>query len=282
MNNEHLSEEQLQEYAMNPVANAHVQVCHHCQLQIRAYQLLYSHIKAEELPALNFNTAAFIPAQLPDVRKESRKESRYLYSLLAGAFALLMATLIACWSTISWLFSGIGIIGIVLVLLVVIAIQLMDFYYTNRKQIMHMKKLTFITLLMACPALARADSEVITLVQGVDIPTVIVRTVIVVLLFFIVSSFLLKLLKILLNHRLKSKMITMGIVGAEAERMLEKGTASKHSAVKWFFLLLSAGIGFAVTSRLPSGPLPFGILIICISLGFGAYYLYLKKQKDLS
>ena len=285
MNNVHLSEEQLQEYAMKPMANTHVDHCSHCQLQIEAYQLLYSHIKETELPALPFNTASFIPAQLPDLKKADRKESHFLYSLLGGAVVLLTATLIGCWTAFSWVFSGIGTLGVVLGLLLLvglIALQILDFYYTNRKQFTQMKKLTLLTLFMACPALAHADTDVITLVQGVDIPTVIVRTVIVVLLFFIISRFLLKLLKVLLNHRLKTKMITMGIVGTEAEKMLERNTVSKHCAVKWFLLLLSAGIGFMIISCFPFGPLSIGIVAFCVSLGFGGYYLYLNKQKDIS
>jgi len=282
MNNEHLSEEQLQDYAMHPVANEHVDHCSHCQLQIKAYQLLYSHIKAQELPALNFNTETLL---LPDRKKVDKKESRYLYSLTGAAIALLALALVACWSAFSWLFAGISAIGIVLGLLFLvglITVQVMDFYFTNRKQITQMKQLTLLTLIMACPALAHAGTDGVTLVQGVTIPDVIVRTIIVVLLFFIISRFLLKLLKILLDHRLKTKMIDMGIVGADAEKMLDRKTVSKHCAVKWFLLLMSAGIGFVMISFLGEGPLSFGIFVFCVSLGFGGYYLYLNKQKDIS
>lgn len=115
---------------------------------------------------------------------------------------------------------------------------------------------------------------------GMYIPDVFIRTIIVILIFYVAASFLLTLVSMLLNHRLKSKMIGMGMTGDEAEKLLKTGTENRDYAVKWFLLLLGAGTGFAVISGFPFGWLSVGIIAFGLSLGFAGYYAYLKKKKD--
>jgi hypothetical protein len=138
----HLSEEQLQHYALNgftePGAVEHITDCIHCQMQIRAYQTLYSHIREAEAPLLDFKMERFIPDLLPEVNAPDRKEVGYLYSLLFGSLGLIIAGLIAYWSTISWIFSGITAVGLVLGLLLllgVLTMQFMELYGAYRKKI---------------------------------------------------------------------------------------------------------------------------------------------------
>jgi uncharacterized membrane protein YjjP (DUF1212 family) len=143
-----------------------------------------------------------------------------------------------------------------------------------------MKKIILISFLNANPAFSRADGGGFMLADGTYVPDVIIRTIIVILLFYVVTSFLLTLIRLLLNHHLKSKMISKGIEVAEAEKMLRVGAESKDYAVKWFLLLLSAGTGFTVISNFPFGWLSVGTLAFSLSLGFAGYYFYLKKRKE--
>lgn len=138
----HLSEEQLQRYALDgltdPADVEHVADCAYCQMQINAYHMLYSHIKETEAPLLDEQMERFILDQLPDVKMEERRESRYLYSLLFGAVAVIVAVLTGCWSLISPVFSGITTVGLVmgvLLLLCISAMQLMQLYDTYQKRI---------------------------------------------------------------------------------------------------------------------------------------------------
>ncbi|MEV4883239.1 hypothetical protein MRBLMN1_001722 [Chitinophaga ginsengisegetis] len=137
----HLSEEQLQRYALDgfadPAAVEHVSDCIHCQMQISAYQTLYSHIREAEASLPDFNTELLIPDLLSEVNAPDKKEAWYLYSLLSGAIGLLVAGLIVYWNTISWIFSGIGTIGLVLSLVLlsgILAMQLIELYGTYRKK----------------------------------------------------------------------------------------------------------------------------------------------------
>jgi uncharacterized RDD family membrane protein YckC len=143
-----------------------------------------------------------------------------------------------------------------------------------------MKRKALAFLFIACPALAYANDEGIMIGNGIFIPEVIVRTLVIILLFYVAAGFLLTMVRLLLNYRLKSKMIHMGIVGDEAERMLKTGTEAADQAVKWLLLLLFSGIGFTVIGCFPFGWLSVGIMAFSLSLGFAGYYFYLIKRKE--
>lgn len=142
-----------------------------------------------------------------------------------------------------------------------------------------MKKKILISFLMSCPAFVYADDDNVILANGLYIPDPILRTGIVILLFYVVTGFLLTLIRMLLSFRLKSKMINMGIMGDEAEKMLKNNDESIDQAVKWSLVLLSAGAGFMAISCFPFGWLSVGLLAFCLSMGFAGYYIYLKRRK---
>ena len=143
-----------------------------------------------------------------------------------------------------------------------------------------MKNSLLLIFLNVQPGTGYQEGSGFTLADGMYIPDVFIRTIIVILLFYVVTSFLLTLIRMLLNHRLKSRMIGMGMNSEEAAQMLKIGAENRNYAVKWFLLLLSAGIGFAVISSFPFGWCSVALMAFSLSLGFGAYYVYLKKRKD--
>jgi len=143
-----------------------------------------------------------------------------------------------------------------------------------------MKKMIFLSFLNIQQMPGHTEGSGLSLADGTYIPDVFIRTIIVILLFYVATSFLLTLIRMLLNHRLKSKMILMGITSDEAEKMLKIGAENKNHAVKWFLLLLGAGIGFALISSFPFGWLSVAVVAFSLSLGYVGYYIYLKKNKD--
>lgn len=145
-----------------------------------------------------------------------------------------------------------------------------------------MKKIMFLSSLNIQPVSVPQEGAGFTLADGMYIPDVFIRTIIVILLFYVATSFLLTLVRMLLNYRLKSKMILMGITSNEAEKMLKIGAENKDHAVKWFLLMLSGGIGFAVISSFPFGWMSLAVLAFSLSLGFASYFIYLKKRKSIS
>lgn len=116
--------------------------------------------------------------------------------------------------------------------------------------------------------------------DGTFIPDVFIRAGVSILVFYVLSGFLIAMVRMLLNYRLKSKMISRGITITDIEKMLQIGTVEANDyAIKWFLLLLTAGIGLAVIGNFPFGWLSVAVLAFSLSLGFAAYYVYLKYRK---
>lgn len=142
MNQVHLNEEQFQDYAITGIADPgvmqHVAGCARCQMQIKAYQTLYSYIREAETPTLDFKTDDLIPERLPAINKEDSEEAWYLYGFLFGTVALLVAGLIGFWGTIRWVFMDITpfaiIIGLLLLSGLLIA-QSLEMYRNYQKKL---------------------------------------------------------------------------------------------------------------------------------------------------
>ncbi len=90
--------------------------------------------------------------------------------------------------------------------------------------------------------------------------------------------FIMKILKTMLNHRLKNRIIDKEIPQELASSILHRTSNSEiHQSVKWFAILISTGAGLFVTNQyLPLGLHSIGIMTISIALGFLVYTLYLK------
>lgn len=139
MSHIHLSEEQLQSCALGILTDkellGHLEICSHCQLQICAYQMLYSHIQEAEDPCLDFMPEALIPVNLPGYRVTKKQESWYWYGLLFIITGVFAALLIACWNEIAWLFAGAVTMALVLLLSGLLVMGLLELFHTYQKKI---------------------------------------------------------------------------------------------------------------------------------------------------
>ena len=93
--------------------------------------------------------------------------------------------------------------------------------------------------------------------------------------------FIISVLKRILEHRLKNKIIDKGISESIAASILESNSGeSKNANIKWFAIL--AGIGIGLTAVNYSQPLGFhslAIMAFSISLSFLGYYFFVKKTE---
>lgn len=93
--------------------------------------------------------------------------------------------------------------------------------------------------------------------------------------------FIISVLKRILEHRLKNKIIDKGISESIAASILESNSGeSKNANIKWFAIL--AGIGIGLTAVNYSQPLGFhslAIMAFSISLSFLGYYFFVKKNE---
>ncbi len=92
-------------------------------------------------------------------------------------------------------------------------------------------------------------------------------------------AFILTILRNILDHKLKNKMLEKGISENLVRSILQKDAHSaKHLSIKWVLILLATGVGLFITNQyLPLGIHSIGIMAISIALGFLANALYLNR-----
>lgn len=98
--------------------------------------------------------------------------------------------------------------------------------------------------------------------------------------FYLLCSFVLAAVKMVLNYLLKNKIIDSAAISPSiVERLLPGPQDEQNKVVKWIALLLSTGIGLAVCNwYLPLGLHSIIILLFSTALGFLAYYLFVSRQ----
>jgi len=91
--------------------------------------------------------------------------------------------------------------------------------------------------------------------------------------------FIINIMRRLLEHRLKNKIIDKGISENIAHSILEARTADDRNAnVKWFAILAGLGIGLlGVNYTQPLGFHSLAIMAFSISISFLGYYLFIRN-----
>lgn len=105
------------------------------------------------------------------------------------------------------------------------------------------------------------------------------KVIVVIFIIVLVMRFIVIILRKMLDHKLKNKIIDKGVPEDLASSILQTESNSEvHSSIKWFAILMTTGGGlFIVNQYLPLGIHSIGIMAISIAMGFLAYSLYLKR-----
>mgnify|MGYP000322776454 CR=1 FL=1 len=105
------------------------------------------------------------------------------------------------------------------------------------------------------------------------------KVIVVIFIILLVMRFIVSILRKMLDHKLKNKIIDQGVSKDLASSILLTETSSeKHANIKWFAILISTGIGLFIADQyLPLGIHSMAIMTISIATGFLAYSLYLKR-----
>ena len=96
---------------------------------------------------------------------------------------------------------------------------------------------------------------------------------------FLVTSFILSIIRLFLESRMKNKMIEKGVSETIVEQFLQPTNRdSKSVAMKWFIVSACIGLGLAaINLSLPIGIHSIAIMAFSVALGFLGYYFYMKK-----
>ena len=102
---------------------------------------------------------------------------------------------------------------------------------------------------------------------------------VVILIIIMVMLFVLNIIRMFFEQKLKNKIIEKGVSDDSILSLLQSNSKNeKHKSVKWFIVLLGAGIGlFIVNKNLPLGIYSIGVLVVSISLSFLVYAMYLQR-----
>lgn len=138
----HLSDEDIQEYALNPLEcdiriSGHAGGCSECLLRVNEYRLIFDGIKEQPQPLFDFDLAELVVAQLPTEKPKTKGVWAIYVALLI--FVLLAGTGIYLFRDyVLAIFSGIGTFVLYLIITTVFTILVvlsMDMYKSFQKKI---------------------------------------------------------------------------------------------------------------------------------------------------
>ena len=144
-----------------------------------------------------------------------------------------------------------------------------------------MKKLSLITAILLSTIMVNAQDG-----QGyrnyLPIPEEVTRAVIIFTGMYLIGSFILTLIRSLLDHRLKRRMLDKGVSEELARQFFQSNTKDvKTLTMKWFIIFLSVGAGFTVVNMTqPLGVHSIATLCFCIAFGYLAYYFFVRKTEN--
>lgn len=101
------------------------------------------------------------------------------------------------------------------------------------------------------------------------------------LVIYVVGSMVLNLVTMLLDYRLKHKLVDRGASETIVTQLLQTNKKeSRFNALKWAVILCSVGVGLLLVSLFqPFGVHSLVILTFCLAGAFLAYYFLLKKSE---
>ncbi len=101
----------------------------------------------------------------------------------------------------------------------------------------------------------------------------------VVVVIYLISTFIIKAIKALHAYRLKNKIVENGVPDNIAEQLLQPdGDETKNQAIKFFLILFNAAIGFFLIGYFePTLMITLAIMSLCLALSFLAYFIYIKQ-----
>lgn len=97
---------------------------------------------------------------------------------------------------------------------------------------------------------------------------------------YMLSSFILRLVKQSLEHKLKSKIIEKETSEPIVAQILqpESRNEKRKYLLQWFFIMAAIGIGFMIVSlSRPFGLHSLAIMALSIAAGFGTYYYFTRN-----
>jgi hypothetical protein len=112
------------------------------------------------------------------------------------------------------------------------------------------------------------------------ITTELMRSTVATIVLYIISAFILAVIRMILNARLKNKMLEKGVPAEVIANMLPRKN-ELTVAIKWFCVLMGISAGLLIISfTIPLGIHSIIIMTVCVALGYLGFYLWAKRLKS--
>lgn len=109
----------------------------------------------------------------------------------------------------------------------------------------------------------------------------IMRSLVILAVLYLLVTFILSLIRLNLENRLKKTMLEKGTPENIVAQLLPKGKQEKYTVIKWFTIPAAIGIGLIMVNVFqPLGFHSIIIMIFSIALGFLVYYFLIKRLDD--
>ena len=104
----------------------------------------------------------------------------------------------------------------------------------------------------------------------------------VVLVIYLISSFILQLIRQNLDYRLKSKIVEKETAENIVGQLVQSDkTNPANTILQWFCTLMGIAIGFMImTFTQPYGLHSLAIMAFSVAAGLGTYYLFTRRNKN--
>lgn len=146
----------------------------------------------------------------------------------------------------------------------------------------HIMKKTFVTLLLiGCACITQARDNGSPLIDR-SLVFDIVNICAMLLVLYMITSFILRLIQQNLDYRIKNKIADKGIAEPVASQLLTPGQKDfRKVMLQWFFTLAGIGVGFGLMSVIrPFGLPSLSVMALSMAAGFGGYYLATRQPKS--
>lgn len=141
------------------------------------------------------------------------------------------------------------------------------------------KRIIFAIVLLAPMALSAQDSYHFT--EGSSFSRQLFEMPTVLLGAYLFVYFLITVVRLILDNRLKFKMVEKGVSDKVVEQILQPTkTDAKSQALKWFLVLAGIGLGLGIVSATrPFGIHSIAIIAFCLALSFLGYFTYMNRTE---
>ena len=105
----------------------------------------------------------------------------------------------------------------------------------------------------------------------------------VLLVIYLISNFILRIVKQSLEFKLKNKIIDKAVSEPVIAQILqvESKKEKRNYLLQWFFVMAAIGLGFSIINMTkPFGLHSLAIMAFTIAAGFGSYYYFTLKSTE--